>query len=110
MSNRPSQELSVNTSNTLAGQAIEARGKTLIPLMSQKPSSGFWSQFNLFQTSSNQPLGFLVVGDRKTQFIKVQERRWLLLGLLIGLLSLILLFAGISWRAQKPKARKPALW
>ena len=110
MSNRSSQERPVNTTNTLAGQPIEARGKTLIPLMSQKPSAGFWSLFNLFQNASAQPLGFLVVGDRKTHFVKVQEHRWLLLGLLIGLLSLILLMAGISWRAQKPKARKPALW
>lgn len=110
MSSPLSQELALNNVSPVAGQPIEARGKTLIPLISQKPSAGFWSKFNLFQITSDQPLGFLVVGDRKTQFVKVQQRPWVLLGLVLGILSLVLLIAGISWRSQKPKARKPALW
>lgn len=96
--------------DTIAGAPIEARGKTLIPLATKAQPSGFSSWLKFLHVDQTQPLGFLVVSDRKTQFVKIQDRRWLFLGLALAVISLVLLIAGISLKTQKNRPRKPALW
>ncbi len=94
---------------TIVGTPIESRGKTLIPLA--LPGDTGWASRLRFWTSPDaKPMGFLVVSDSKTKFVKVQDRRWLLLGLILGAIALMLVIAGIGLKVQKSRPRKPALW
>ncbi|MEZ0373752.1 MAG: hypothetical protein ACAI44_31970 [Candidatus Sericytochromatia bacterium] len=119
MSNHESQEWTqtetasassaASKETTIMGAPIESRGKTLIPVATAGESS--WLNRLTFRKPDNaRPMGFLVVTDRKTRFVKVQDRRWLLLGVILAAIALILLLAGFSLKVQKSRPRKPALW
>lgn len=94
---------------TIVGTPIESRGKTLIPL-AMPGDSGWASRLRFWTSNDARPMGFLVVSDTKTRFVKVQDRRWLLLGLILGAIALILVIASVGLKVQKSRQRKPALW
>ena len=95
---------------TIMGVPVESRGRTLIPLSSAPGHPGWLEKLKVRRPANARPLGFLVLSDSKTRFVSVQERRWLLLGILLAVLTLILVIAGFSLKAQKEKSRKPSLW
>ncbi|PKL80359.1 MAG: hypothetical protein CVV27_00505 [Candidatus Melainabacteria bacterium HGW-Melainabacteria-1] len=93
----------------MMGTPFESRGKTLIPVAAAG-ATGWLSRLTFWKPNSARPMGFLVVSRNHTRFVKVQDRRWLLLGLILGALALLLLIAGIGLKVQKSRSRKPALW
>lgn len=94
---------------TILGAPMESRGRTLIPVASAPAESGRFDAIKFWKSAQAKPMGFLVLSDRTTRFVKVQDRRWLLLGAILGAIALIVLIAGIGMKGQK-RARKPALW
>lgn len=94
---------------TLVGTPIEARNRTLIPIASAPAAPGWLERFRLRKPAEARPMGFLVLSDKHTRFVGVQDRRWLWLGIGLAVLSLILILAGVGLQRQKTP-RRPALW
>lgn len=95
---------------TIVGAPIEARNRTLIPVASAPGQPGWLERLKVRKPADAKPMGFLVLSDRQTRFVRVQDRRWLLLGICLAIVTLLLVIAGVSLKAQKSKPRKPALW
>lgn len=113
MSSQESQapaELPAPREATIMGSPIESRGRTLIPLASAPGQPGWLEKLRVRKPADARPMGFLVLSDSKTRFVSVQDRRWLLLGIALALVTLILVIAGVSMKSHKEKSRKPALW
>lgn len=115
MSSHESERLQAELLNapkdtTIAGAPIEARGRTLIPLALTPGAPGWLEKLKVRRPAEARPMGFLVLSDRKTRFVRVQDRRWILVGIGVAVLTLLLVIAGVSLKAQKSKSRKPALW
>lgn len=89
------------------GAPLEFRGKTLIPVL-QNPS---WLEcFKNGKKAAGRPLGFLEMGEGKTRFVKVEDNRWLLLGLGLAVLSVLLFLLGMGLRKRQVRKNRPSLW
>lgn len=92
---------------SILGTPMDFRGKTLIPV-ANKPS--FLETFKRGKNASGKTLGFLELGEGKTRFVKIEDNRWLIWGLVLAVFAFLLFFVGMGLRKKKVRKARPSLW